>query len=69
MTKVGGVPAAPTVAGDPDATITGDAETGFVVKPSAKNENVVVEIPDGVDAAKVTVKGGASGFYTIRVSK
>ncbi len=45
----------PTVVGDPDATVTGDAETGFVVKPSAKNENVVVEIPDGVDAAKVTV--------------
>ncbi len=48
-------PDVPTVVGDPDASVTGDAEKGFVVRPSAKNENVVVEIPDGVDAAKVTV--------------
>ena len=48
-------PDVPTVTGDPDATVTGDAEKGFVVRPSAKNENVVVEIPDSVDAAKVRV--------------
>lgn len=48
-------PTEPTITGDTDATVMGDAETGFVVKPSAGTENVVVEIPNGVDAATVTV--------------
>ena len=45
-----------SVSGDPDATVTGDAENGFTVRPGAANAEVVVEIPDGVDAAKVTVE-------------
>ena len=45
----------PTVVGADGASVTGDAESGFVVRPSAGTENVVVEIPNGVDAAKVTV--------------
>ncbi len=45
----------PIIDGDDGASVTGDAETGFVVKPSAGMADVVVEIPDGVDAAKVTV--------------
>ena len=46
--------ASPFVFGDDGATVTGDAETGFTVKPS-KTDAVVVTIPSGVDAAKVTV--------------
>ena len=46
----------PSVSGDPDATVTGDAENGFTVRPGAANAEVVVEIPDGVDVAKVTVE-------------
>ena len=45
----------PTVDGDEGATVTGDAETGFVVTPSKDKEVVVVTIPSGVDSAKVTV--------------
>ena len=45
----------PTVVGDDGASVTGDAEMGFVVRPSAGTAYVVVEIPNGVDAAKVTV--------------
>ncbi len=45
----------PTVEGDDGVTVAGDAEAGFVVKPS-KTDAVVVTIPSGVDAAKVTVK-------------
>ena len=46
---------APIVVDDPEATVTGDAETGFIVKPSKDKEAIVVTIPSGVDAAKVTV--------------
>ena len=46
----------PTVEGDEGATVMGDAETGFVVKPSKGNTAVEVSIPQGVDAAKVTVE-------------
>ena len=46
----------PTVEGDEGATVTGDAETGFVVKPSEENTAVEVTIPQGVDAEKVTVE-------------
>ena len=49
-------PATPTVVGDDGASVTGDAETGFVVKPSAGTAEVAVTIPDGVDAAKVRVE-------------
>ena len=92
------------------ATVTGDAEGGWTVTPSAMSGTVEVSIPDGVDAEKVTVevaptkpgltytfsegttlegmtqtatkvgdgekwtpeitvKGGASGFHSIGVSK
>ena len=47
---------APSVLGDPDATVTGDATNGFTVKPSAKNRVVEVLIPEGIDAAKVSVE-------------
>ena len=46
----------PSVDGDEGASVTGDAETGFVVTPSDDATEVVVTIPSGVDAAKVTVK-------------
>lgn len=49
-------PVKPSVKGDESATVTGDAENGFTVRPGAANAEVVVEIPDGVDAAKVTVE-------------
>ena len=48
----------PTIADDENANVTGDAENGFVVKPSAGKKNVVVTIPDGVVADKVTVEVG-----------
>ena len=47
---------APTIEGDEGATVTGDAETGFVIKPSDGKTAVEVTIPQGVDAAKVTVE-------------
>ena len=46
----------PTIDGDPEATVTGDAKTGFVIMPSVGNTAVEVSIPQGVDAAKVTVE-------------
>lgn len=49
-------PAIPSVEGDSGATVTGDAETGFVIKPSAEKTAVEVTIPQGVDASKVTVE-------------
>ena len=49
----------PTIEGDEGATVTGDAETGFVVKPSEGKTAVVVTIPQGVDVAKVTVEVSA----------
>ena len=49
-------PVAPTVEGDEGATVTGDIETGFIVKPSEWKTEVEVTIPQGVDAAKVTVE-------------
>lgn len=47
---------APVVDGDLDAVVTGDVETGFVVKPSEAKRAVEVSIPQVVDAAKVTVE-------------
>ena len=49
-------PTKPTIEGDEGATVTGDAETGFIVKPSEGMTVVAVLIPKGVDAAKVTVE-------------
>ena len=48
-------PTAPGVVGDEGATVTGDAEGGFTVTPGARAETVEVTVPDGLDAAKVTV--------------
>ena len=51
-----GVPTVlPIVDGDPEATVTGDAEVGFVIKPSEGKTAVEVTIPHGVAAAKVTI--------------
>ena len=49
-------PSKPTIEGDEGATVTGDAETGFVVRPSDGKTVVAVIIPQGMDAAKVTVE-------------
>ena len=46
----------PTIKGDEGATVTGDAETGFVVKPSEGKTAVEVSIPDGIDAGRITVE-------------
>ena len=46
----------PGVVGDDGATVTGDAEGGFTVTPGARAETVEVTVPDGLDAAKVTVE-------------
>jgi uncharacterized repeat protein (TIGR02543 family) len=46
----------PSIAGDDSATVTGDAESGYVVTPSTTTGTVEVEIPSGLDPAKVTVE-------------
>ncbi len=46
----------PSVPGDEGATIEGSAETGWVVKPSEGVGEVVVSIPEGVEAGKVSVE-------------
>ena len=46
----------PTIEGDGGATVTGDAETGFVIKPSEEKTVVEVTIPGGIDAGLVTVE-------------
>ena len=48
----------PSISGDSGATVTGDAENGYVVTPSAGKTDVEVEIPSGVDAGNVTVAVG-----------
>ena len=48
--------AVPFIIGDEGAIVTGNAETGFVIKPSEGKSAVVVTIPQGVDATKVTVE-------------
>jgi len=47
---------APIVAGDMNATVSGNAEMGFVINPSVGKSTVEITIPPGVDAAKVTVE-------------
>jgi uncharacterized repeat protein (TIGR02543 family) len=46
----------PSIPGDTEATVTGDAESGYVVVPSTTTGTVEVEIPSGLDPAKVTVE-------------
>lgn len=46
----------PYVAGDASASISGDAETGYVIKPSEGKTAVEVTIPSGIDAGRVTVE-------------
>ncbi|MGN1325137.1 MAG: leucine-rich repeat protein, partial [Candidatus Spyradenecus sp.] len=46
----------PFLPGDNTAAIEGSAETGWVVKPSERVGEIVVSIPEGVEAAKVTVE-------------
>ena len=46
----------PSIPGDSAATVTGDAESGYVVTPSTTTGTVEVEIPSGLDPAKVTVE-------------
>ena len=57
----------PTINGDDGAVVTGDAENGFVVKPSEGKKDVVVTIPDGVVADKVTVEVGTD-VQTVRAN-
>ena len=46
----------PSVPGDSGAIVEGSAETGWVVKPSEGVGEVVVSIPEGVEAGKVIVE-------------
>ena len=46
----------PVVDGDEGAVVTGNPVNGFVICPSVENKAVKVMIPQGVDAAKVTVE-------------
>ena len=50
------VSVSPTVVDDEYAVVTGDAETGFVVRPSEGKMSVEVTLPDGIDAGRVTVE-------------
>ena len=54
---VGGVP---SIAGDDGATVTGDAASGYVIRPSEGNTAVEVTLPDGLDPALVTVEVGTA---------
>ncbi len=47
---------APAIPDDPNAVVTGDAATGFTIKPSSDKTSVEVNIPNGVDAGKVTIE-------------
>ena len=46
----------PSISGDSEAMVSGDPANGFVVRPSDGTTAVEVVIPQGVDAAKVTVE-------------
>ena len=52
-------PSGPVVEGDDGAVVEGDADSGYTIKPGAGNKTVVVSVPDGVDAGKVTVEVSA----------
>lgn len=60
-------PVEPSILGDAEAVVTGDAERGFTVRPSAETEIVEVVVPDGLDPAKVTVVV-APGVKTVRAN-
>lgn len=49
---------APSIPGDEGATMTGDANTGFTIKPSSGKKSVEVTIPSGIEPSKVTVEIG-----------
>ena len=46
----------PSIEGDPEAEVTGDAKNGFIVKPSTGTMDVVITIPEGIAAEKVTIE-------------
>ena len=54
---VGGVP---SIIGDNGATVTGNAESGYVIRPSEGNTVVEVTLPDGLDPSLVTVEVGTA---------
>ena len=56
----GRAPLRPSIEGDPIATVTGDAENGYTITPSAENTAVEVTIPSGVSPSKVTVEVGVN---------
>lgn len=60
-------PVEPSILGDAAAVVTGDAESGFTVRPSMETEIVEVVVPDGLDPAKVTVVV-APGVKTVRAN-
>ena len=47
---------APSIEGDSAATVTGDETSGYTITPSTTEGTVEVTIPQGLDAAKVTVE-------------
>ena len=47
---------APSIPGDAAATVTGNATDGYTITPSVTSGTLEVRIPDGLDAAKVTVE-------------
>ena len=46
----------PEIVGDAEATVTGDADRGFVLRPGSGNKEVTVRIPDGLETSKVRVE-------------
>lgn len=46
----------PSIEGDDGATVEGDADSGYTITPGGENKAVVVTIPEGVSADKVTVQ-------------
>ena len=56
----GGAAETPEISGDDGATVTGDAESGFVIQPSESNTAVEVVVPQGTDPALVTVEVGTA---------
>ena len=50
----------PTIEGDDEATVQGDSENGYTVKPSEGKKAIVVTIPEGVEPEKVTVEVAAT---------
>jgi len=50
-----GTGAMPSIVGDDGATIEGDADIGYTITPSVDKKEVVVALPEGIDASKVMV--------------